>query len=417
MMKVSQTAALALTVTLNGACGSRSPAIHPIPSGGASTLATTTAADPAKDAGDAVSVTLGNPLAVPRTNETIALAVAELGKAVPRLDVRNIVIVDPSGTPVLSQLVDLDGDESPDEIVFQTDLGANESKTFKVRVGQRHPASRTDFKVYGRFVRERHDDFAWENDVVAHRVYGPELETTKKKPLTSSGVDTWSKRVSRLVVNDWYMTDNYHEDHGEGADFYTVGESRGCGGLGIWAGGKLRVSKNFVHSRVLANGPIRLVFELDYAPWQADGSRVAETKRVILDAGTRFNRFESRFSGQEGVLPVGLGIAKHTGSVVQADARSGWMRTWEPLDGGKSGHLGCAIVLPPTSSAEEQHGESDYLLVTPAPPSAALVYYVGSAWDRAGQILDAAAWTKEIQSLSSGLAAPVQVNVTVGSTR
>src|SRR5882724_5367130 len=97
------------------------------------------------------------------------------------------------------------------------------------------------------------------------------------------------------------MTDNYHEDHGEGADFYTVGESRGCGGLGIWAGGKLRVSKNFVSSRVLANGPIRLVFELDYAPWEAGGSRVAESRRVMLDAGMRFNRFESRFSEQ----PVG----------------------------------------------------------------------------------------------------------------
>ena len=319
---------------------------------------------------------------------------------------------------MLSQLVDTDGDESPDEIVFQTDLGANESKTFKLRVGQRRPASRTEFKVYGRFVRERHDDFAWENDVVAHRVYGPDLETWKKKPLTSSGVDTWSKRVSRLVINDWYMTDDYHADHGEGADFYTVGESRGCGGLGIWAGGKLRVSKNFVSSRVLANGPIRLVFELDYAPWEVAGSRVAETRRVTLDAGTHFNRFESRFSGQQGALPVGLGIAKHAGSAIQVDTRSGWMRTWEPLDGGKSGHLGCAVVLPPTSSAEEQHGESDYLLVTAAPPSGVLVYYVGSAWDRAGRILDAAAWTREVQSLSSRLAAPVQVDLAVtGSTR
>jgi hypothetical protein len=293
--------------------------------------------------------------------------------------------------------------------------------------------------VYGRFVRERHDDFAWENDVVAHRVYGPDLEIWKKKPLTSSGVDTWSKRVPRLVVNDWYMTDDYHEDHGEGADFYTVGESRGCGGLGIWAGGKLLVSNNFVRSRVLANGPIRLVFELDYAPWEAGGSRVAETRRVILDAGTHFNRFESRFSEQQGDPTVGrprpaaqqtvgrprpaahlnvaLGIAKHSGSAIQVDPRSGWMRSWEPLDG-QNGHLGCAIVLPPSSSAEEQHGESDYLLVTPAPPSAVLVYYVGSAWDRAGHIQDAAAWTKEIQGLSSRLAVPVQVNLaSTGSPR
>ncbi len=433
MTKRSQTAALALAVMLNGACGSRPPASHPKPSAGASTLATTTDPGSAKGARDAISVTLRNPLAVPRANETIVLAVADLGDAVPRLDLKNILVVDLGGNPVLSQLVDVDGDESPDEIVFQTDLGANESKTFNLRVGPRRPALHTEYKVYGRFVRERHDDFAWENDLVAHRVYGPDLETWKKKPLTSSGVDTWSKRVPRLVVNDWYMTDDYHQDHGEGADFYTVGESRGCGGLGIWAGGKLRVSRNFVSSRVLANGPIRLVFELDYAPWEAGGARVAETRRVILDAGTHFNRFESRFSAPADVLSadlnvgrrspaahlnVGIGIAKHTGGAVQVDAKSGWMRTWEPLDGSQSGHLGCAIVLPPTSSAEEQQSESDYLLVTPAPPSAVLVYYVGSAWDRAGHILDAAAWTTEVQNLSNRLAAPVQVSLAVtGSSR
>jgi hypothetical protein len=401
-MRVSQSALLALTVALGGACK---------PSGGASKQATTTDAGSANDGGDIVSVTLTNPIAVPRANETLALTVAELGKAAPRLDLKNILVVDARGTPVLSQLVDTDGDESPDEIVFQTDLGASETKTFKLRVGQRHPASRTDFKVYGRFVRERHDDFAWENDVVAHRVYGPDLETWKKKPLTSSGVDTWSKRVPRLVINDWYLTDDYHADHGEGADFYEVGKSRGCGGLGIWAGGQLHLSKNFVTSRVLANGPIRLVFELDYAPWEAGGSRVAETRRVILDAGTHFNRFESRFTGQEGALHVGVGIAKHTGTAIQVDAKSGWMRSWEPLDGERNGHLGCAIVLPPTSSSEEQNSASDYLLVTPAPAGGVLVDYVGSAWDRAGHIVDAAAWTREVQSFSSRLASPVQVSL------
>ena len=40
--------------------------------------------------------------------------------------------------------------------------------------------------------------------------------------------------------------------------------SRGCGGNGLWADEKLWLSKNFVASRVLANGPIRVLFELTY---------------------------------------------------------------------------------------------------------------------------------------------------------
>jgi hypothetical protein len=358
---------------------------------------------------DTIAITLANPLAAPRTSETIALSLSELRKIAPAVDLKSTLVVDGAGAPVLSQVVDTDRDESPDQIVFQADLGPNETKVFHLRVGSRRPAARSDFKVYGRFVRERHDDFAWENELVAHRVYGPELETWPKEALTSSGIDTWAKRVPRLLVNDWYMTDDYHQDSGEGADFYSVGKSRGCGGLGIWAGGKLQVSRNFRMSRVLANGPIRLVFELDYDAWGAGASRVTETKRVTLDAGTHFNRIESVFKGQRGAVAVGIGIAKHENGVRRAETKSGWMTTWEPLNGGKSGHLGCAIVLPPGAVAEAAETESDFLLVTPVPASGRLVYLAGSAWDSAGQVTSAEAWTAEAARQSSQIGAPVQV--------
>lgn len=371
----------------------------PAPSGAASTAV--------------ISIAVTNPLAAPRAQETVSVALAEVLKTVPGFDVKKALVTDTAGKPILSQLVDMNGDDSPDELVFQTDLGAKETKKFKLKMGQHPTVTRDEYKAYGRFVRERHDDFAWENDRVAHRVYGPDLETCPKEPLTSSGVDVWVKRVSKLVVNDWYMTDNYHQDFGDGADFYAVGKSRGCGGIGIWAGGKLHVSKNFTNSRVLANGPIRLVFELGYAPWDAGSTRVAETKRVILDAGTQFNRVESTFTGQKGALSVGIGIAKHPGSAVKVDTRGGSMRTWEPLDGGKAGNLGCAVVLPAGARMEEHHGDLEYLVVTSVPASSRLVYYAGTGWDRAGRILDQAAWAAEVHSLAARMAAPVKIGLTI----
>jgi pectinesterase len=361
------------------------------------------------DRTDVVVVTLTNPLAVKRPAETIALASADLVKLVPGLDLKKLQVVDAKGKLVLSQLVDSDGDETPDQIVFQTDLGPSESKALKLRVGERASAVEADYKAYGRFVRERHDDFAWENDLIAHRMYGPDLETCKKEPLTSSGVDVWVKRVPKLVVNEWYMTDNYHQDHGEGADFYGVGKSRGCGGLGIWSGGKLQVSKNFTGTRVLANGPIRLVFELTYAAWGT--ARVAETKRVTLDAGSHFNKFESTFKGGKGSLSFAIGIAKHPGGVVEIDDKAPWMRVWEPLNEGKSGNLGTAIVLPMGAKVEAQQTDLDFLLVTPAPKSGPLTYYVGTSWDRTSAAGGAANWTKEAQLLSSRITNPVQIKL------
>mgnify|MGYP001545592391 CR=1 FL=1 len=45
--------------------------------------------------------------------------------------------------------------------------------------------------AYGRFVPERQDDFAWENDKVAFRVYGPSSGGKGQV----SGVDAWLKKV------------------------------------------------------------------------------------------------------------------------------------------------------------------------------------------------------------------------------
>ena len=406
----------AFAVACASACGcggaaapAGGPTVPAAPAASAAPTPVATAAPAAARGVDTISVTVHNSLASPRPNETIALSLAELRKFATGLDLKNTLIVDAAGAPVLSQIVDKDRDGSPDEVVFQADLAAKESKAFKVQVGPRGPASRSDYKVYGRFVRERHDDFAWENDLVAHRVYGPELETWPKEALVSSGIDVWAKRVPRLLVNDWYMTDEYHQDHGEGGDFYSVGKSRGCGGLGFWVGGKLLVSRNFRTSRVLANGPIRLVFELDYEAWDAGGSRVAETKRVTLDAGTHFNRIESVFSGQRGPLSVGIGIAKHEQGVRRLGPRSGWMTTWEPLNGGQAGHLGCAIVLPPGSGAEAQETEGEFLIVTPVPAGGHLIYLAGTAWDSAGQVTSADGWATEAEKQSSQLGAAVEV--------
>ena len=353
-------------------------------------------------------ITVTNPLAVARPRETISVDLPELVKSRPGFDAKKAVVVRKDGSAVLSQLVDNTGDEAPDELVFQTDLAASETLEFGVLSSERKAPGKDEYKVYGRFVRERLDDFVWENDRVAFRAYGPALETASKEALISSGIDAWVKRVPRLLANDWYQTGNYHEDHGEGADYYSVGKTRGCGGVGVFSGGKLFVSKNFTSSRVLANGPIRLVFELTYAAWAAGGPRVSEVKRVTLDAGSNFNHFASSFTGGPATIAVGVGISKHAGSVAELGAAGSSLRTWEPL---KSGNLGCAVVLPPGVAGELKEVDENYVLVAPA-RARKHDYFVGSAWDQGGQVKDAAGWKTEVEGLSARLAAPVTMKVT-----
>ena len=76
-------------------------------------------------------------------------------------------------------------------------------------------------------------------------------------------------------------------------DAYSAGPTRGCGGSGVWANNQLFILTNFVDSRVLTNGPIRVMFELVYEPFDAGGTQVSEVLRVSLDAGSQLNHFQT----------------------------------------------------------------------------------------------------------------------------
>jgi hypothetical protein len=194
-------------------------------------------------------------------------------------------------------VLDENGDGKPDALLFQTDVAAKGTKTFVLAAGsEAMPAS--PVTTFARFVPERTDDIAWENERVAFRTYGPNAEQLydKKDPAgtLTSGMDCWLKRVNYPIINKWYAQHvltpfSYHKDTGEGYDPYHVGASRGTGGTGVLDGGKLYVSKNFATYKVLATGPIRTVFELTYAPWDANGRPVTERKIISLDLGATRN--------------------------------------------------------------------------------------------------------------------------------
>ncbi len=96
---------------------------------------------------------------------------------------------------LVTQAVDLDGNGSIDEWVFQADFATGETREFRARrIAQ--PAVNAA-RGGGRLVPERKDDFAWENDRIAFRIYGRRVEDE----LVSSGVDVWCKRTPALIID------------------------------------------------------------------------------------------------------------------------------------------------------------------------------------------------------------------------
>jgi len=280
---------------------------------------------------DRLTITATNDLPIARPSETITVPWTEIATRLDGIVFNQVVVKDAHGNIVPSQVTAFrhihKGPQVYNDLLFQHDFAAGEkTATFTVEK-LASPQPPIPSLVMARYVPERYDDFAWENDRMAHRAYGPALElpSATKDQMTSSGLDLWVKKVRYPVVNGWYHKghDGLHTDTGEGLDMYEVGPYRGAGGTGIWDGRELHVARDWRTWHVYANGPLRAVFDLGYEPWDAgdvwetgNGIMVSETKRVTVDAGHNLDLFESTFNfhppkGSDGELTVAIGLTKH----------------------------------------------------------------------------------------------------------
>lgn len=385
-------------------------------------------------ASDRVTVTATHSLDSTRPAETITVPWAGIAQALPGALLQHLAVKDAAGHSLPYQVTNL-APEAKDphnlgvaygELVFQHDFAAGEkSAIFTIEkiasVAPVFPAM-----VFARYVPERLDDFAWENDKLAHRTYGPALAEpaapgSGKEVLVTSGLDIWCKRVSYPVVDRWYNKghDHYHRDEGEGMDMYQVGTSRGCGGTGVWDGQKLYVARNYRTWKVLANGPIRAIFELTYDAWEAPGGKVTETKRFTVDAGHNLDQIESTFRLVEGTgreITVAIGVNKNSGDKGQ-DARAeltrnqaaGWFTQWEVQK--TNGSLGEAVIVPTAALqgfAEDAVNQLALAKVTSGQP---LRYYAGAGWSQAGEFTTQQAWNDYVSGMAARVANPVQVSL------
>ena len=110
------------------------------------------------------------------------------------------------------QFLDEDMDGILDYFIFLPALAAGETRTFEIftpteeiQVQIQIPV--TGNRTFSRFVPERTNDYAWENDRVAFRTYGPTaqqmIEENVPGGTLSSGLDCWLKRVEYPIVDKW----------------------------------------------------------------------------------------------------------------------------------------------------------------------------------------------------------------------
>ncbi|MDR2475454.1 MAG: DUF4861 domain-containing protein [Bacteroidales bacterium] len=327
-------------------------------------------------------VTIENPSDYDRLTDLVEIPLKNLNQIVLNLG-DTYRVVNAAGEVIPSQLT------FDSKLIFQPGLKANESATFTIGTGKPQPFPS---KTFGRYVPERKDDFAWENDRVAFRIYGQALIATDGP---SNGLDAWYKRTSELVIDKWYENDltgiaSYHSDNGEGLDDYKVGRTLGAGAMAPYLNDTLWLNENYISQKTLENGPLRTTFQLSYKNLTVGEQTYSETRTFSIDAGSQLTKVTQEYGGVEKPMSVAAGFVKRSGKdSIFVSPKNNYLVYVEPFSETVD-QLYMGIVFPQGFEKETVNTYAynekalHVLTVTTYLPDTPLTYYTGFGWSKFG---------------------------------
>ena len=347
---------------------------------------------------------------------------------------RQFIVLDNAGLELPYQLT-YDG-----KLLIEADARPNTSARFTIRRGQ--PKTYPTL-CYGRLYPERKDDYAWENDRGAYRVYGPALQKTGER---SYGTDVWSKNTPQLVVEQryWvedvvmmpdvdrlrrenrqrgdslYRLNSYHHDHGLGMDLYKVGATLGCGTPALMSDGELVYPYCFKEYKVLDNGPLRTTVELIYHKTAFRSDSITEHRIISLDKGSNFNRVTVSYDGLTQPAQLASGVVIHSESKEGVTLGKDYVQYADPTDnvGYNNCYLYVAALFPYGQVTTEKRlfdqpkngNEGHALGIVSAYNGEPYTYYFGSAWSRF-DVRTPAEWQQRIDWTLRSLRQPLTVEL------
>lgn len=360
-----------------------------------------------------VTLTVKNPVKSARL-EMVEVDVDAIIKTTDnRLQTTDMIITDADGKEIPSQ-VTYDG-----KLIFQAGVAGKGKSIYYVQQGT---PQQYEVRAKGRLFVERQDEFGWENDRVAYRVYGHG---------GAVGYDLFNKSTSDLMLDYWYASEQnqemrsvskqlhergyhdladqvynaycYHIDHGKGMDCYTVGPTLGGGANALLnADGSLFMPKCYKTFEILDQGPLRFTVRFTYPEQEFNGEKVTETRTISLDAGSQFNRVSIQYAGlsKPTKMAAGTVIHKSNPTAYVLSQENGYLGYEDLGDASvynakykdelakQMGKIYIGLLFPDksisTSYQQRENGiaTGHILATTTYQPNATYTYYFGSGWDK-----------------------------------
>ena len=359
-------------------------------------------------------------------------------------DIETLIVTDADGKEIPSQMTH-DG-----KLIFQVGVAGKGKSTYYVKEGA---PQKYEQKAKGRLFTERQDEFGWENDRVAYRIYGHG---------GAVGYDLFNKSTDQLMLDYWYASEQnqemrsvskqlhdrgyhdladqvynafcYHIDHGKGMDCYTVGPTLGGGANALLnADGSLFMPQCYKTFDILDNGPLRFTVRLTYPEQQYGSDKVTETRVISLDAGSHFNRVSVTYDGLSQPSQMAAGIVVHNSnpSAYVMSATNGYVGYEDLGDASvynakykaelakQMGHIYIGLLLPEKSISTSYLPCNNGIAIghaiatMPYAPKSSCTYYFGCGWDKnpATSFADLTAWEAFLSTSAQNVRTPLKVSV------
>ncbi|WP_417449245.1 DUF4861 family protein [Kordiimonas sp.] len=345
------------------------------------------------------------------------------------------------GQPLLVQLLDTDRDGTPDRLITQPPLGANQHDSLTLSVDPKKAAAaaalpagaqaEVSIKEGGTW-NERHYDGG--NFVNVQSVTLPEQYTDHSEWIRYEGPGIESDKVAYRIYLDWrngfdifgkkkpglYLQDigldgydSYHEMADWGADILKVGDSLGMGGFGFWDGHKaIRVEQTTGRrASIIANGPLLSEMEIDYENWQVPGHTTNLKATFTMTASSPLVHVSLATTTSLPNMVAGLG--KHEAANLLTGEKDGWsyIATFGPQTLFDD-NLGKFILYRQTNETAVVEDEHNHAVVFGSTEDGA-DYYFGAVWaGEANGIQDQTAFEAYLQQELERLSSPIVPTMT-----
>ena len=243
-----------------------------------------------------------NTLDADRSGEVVVLENNKLTNLIGEFPENKLPVFISGKDTLTSQLIDLNNDGIPEEILVEISLLSKETKEVSVKFTEKKNYPDFRYKTNLRFASKKNtaDELntatrvqttdteitsaifqmegpAWENDKVGFRNYFD----------LRNGMDIFGKRTSEMVLDGVGLTGSYHELSDWGMDILKVGNSLGAGAIGVAFDGKLfRIGDNGNGTfERMYEGPLRNEFRFDFPDWAMGSANSHISQYVSITAG------------------------------------------------------------------------------------------------------------------------------------